>query len=57
MVPRAWPGSRSTRWQGRDGLQSPIVKNIHDTALTEILKRTKAQDGDILFFVRTRPRW
>lgn len=34
----------------RDGLQSPIVKNIHDAALTEILKRTGAQDGDILFF-------
>lgn len=36
--------------QGRDGLQSPIVKNIHDAALEEILKRTGAQDGDILFF-------
>ena len=36
--------------QGRDGLQSPIVKNIHDEALTEIIKRTGAQDGDILFF-------
>lgn len=35
---------------GRDGLQSPIVKNIHDAALDEILKRTGAQDGDILFF-------
>ncbi|MBS0291106.1 MAG: aspartate--tRNA ligase [Proteobacteria bacterium] len=36
--------------KGRDGLQSPIVKNIHDAALTEILKRTGAQDGDLLFF-------
>ena len=35
---------------GRDGLQSPIVKNLHDAALAEILKRTGAQDGDILFF-------
>ena len=35
---------------GRDGLQSPIVKNIHDAAIEEILKRTGAQDGDILFF-------
>lgn len=34
----------------RDGLQSPIVKNLHDAALTEILKRSGAQDGDILFF-------
>ena len=36
--------------KGRDGLQSPIVKNIHDAALAEILKRTQAQDGDIIFF-------
>jgi aspartyl-tRNA synthetase len=36
--------------KGRDGLQSPIVKNIHDAALTEILTRTGASNGDILFF-------
>ncbi len=36
--------------QGRDGLQSPIVKNLHDEAIAEILKRTGAQDGDLLFF-------
>lgn len=36
--------------QGRDGLQSPIVKNIHDSALTQILERTGAQDGDLIFF-------
>jgi aspartyl-tRNA synthetase len=36
--------------KGRDGLQSPIVKNLHDAALTEILARTGAVDGDILFF-------
>jgi aspartyl-tRNA synthetase len=36
--------------QGRDGLQSPIVKNIHDRALQSILQRSGAQDGDILFF-------
>lgn len=36
--------------KGRDGLQSPIVKNIHDTALTHILERTGAQDGDLIFF-------
>ena len=35
---------------GRDGLQSPIVKNIHDKALQEVLTRTGAQDGDLLFF-------
>ena len=36
--------------KGRDGLQSPIVKNIHDTAIAEILKRTGATNGDLLFF-------
>jgi aspartyl-tRNA synthetase len=35
---------------GRDGLQSPIVKNIHDAALTELLRRSGAQNGDLLFF-------
>ena len=36
--------------KGRDGLQSPIVKNLHDAAIAAILERTGAQDGDILFF-------
>jgi aspartyl-tRNA synthetase len=36
--------------KGREGLQSPVVKNLHDAALTEIIKRTGAQDGDLLFF-------
>lgn len=36
--------------KGREGLQSPIVKNIHDAAIAEILKRTGAANGDILFF-------
>ncbi len=36
--------------KGRDGLQSPIVKNIHDVALTAMIERTGAKDGDILFF-------
>ncbi len=36
--------------KGRDGLQSPIVKNIHDAALAQILERTSAQDGDLIFF-------
>ncbi len=35
---------------GRDGLQSPIVKNIHDRALAEIMKRTGARNGDLIFF-------
>jgi aspartyl-tRNA synthetase len=42
------PGQEATaRWPG---LQSPIVKNIHDAALAELLKRTGAQDGDLIFF-------
>jgi aspartyl-tRNA synthetase len=36
--------------KGREGLQSPVVKNLHDAALGEILKRTAAKDGDLLFF-------
>ena len=36
--------------KGREGLQSPIVKNIHDAALTEILKRCGAANGDLIFF-------
>ncbi|SAI51946.1 aspartyl-tRNA synthetase [Bordetella ansorpii] len=42
--------------KGRDGLQSPIVKNIHDAAIAELLKRTGAQDGDILFFGADREK-
>jgi aspartyl-tRNA synthetase len=36
--------------EGRNGLQSPIVKNLHDAAIEGILKRTGAKDGDIIFF-------
>ncbi|MET3605115.1 aspartyl-tRNA synthetase [Sphaerotilus sulfidivorans] len=36
--------------KGREGLQSPIVKNLHDQALSDILSRTGAQSGDLLFF-------
>ena len=36
--------------KGRDGLQSPIVKNIHDAALAQLMERTGAQDGDLIFF-------
>ncbi|MDD4963884.1 MAG: aspartate--tRNA ligase [Gallionella sp.] len=32
------------------GLQSPIVKNLHETALRTIMERTGAQNGDIIFF-------
>jgi len=36
--------------KGREGLQSPIVKNLHDRALAEIIERSGAADGDLLFF-------
>ena len=36
--------------KGREGLQSPIVKNLHDAALAKIIERTGAQTGDLLFF-------
>ena len=36
--------------KGRDGLQSPIVKNLHDAALAQIVELTNAQDGDLIFF-------
>jgi aspartyl-tRNA synthetase len=36
--------------KGREGLQSPVVKNLHDAALAEILRRTGARGGDLLFF-------
>ncbi|MFJ1300446.1 aspartate--tRNA ligase [Pseudomonadota bacterium AL_CKDN230030165-1A_HGKHYDSX7] len=42
--------------KGREGLQSPIVKNLHDAAITELLARTGAQDGDIIFFGADRAK-
>jgi aspartyl-tRNA synthetase len=36
--------------KGREGLQSPIVKNLHDRALDAILSRTGAVSGDLIFF-------
>jgi aspartyl-tRNA synthetase len=32
------------------GLQSPIIKNMTDEVLVELIKRTEAQTGDIIFF-------
>ncbi|HLU01996.1 MAG TPA: aspartate--tRNA ligase [Advenella sp.] len=50
-------GARGLAWikvndpaKGREGLQSPIVKNLHDAAITEILQRSGAAAGDIIFF-------
>ncbi|MEJ1353911.1 MAG: aspartate--tRNA ligase [Candidatus Sedimenticola sp. (ex Thyasira tokunagai)] len=36
--------------KGREGLQSPILKFLPDDAVDEILKRTGAEDGDLIFF-------
>ncbi|MGF1527281.1 MAG: aspartate--tRNA ligase [Candidatus Competibacterales bacterium] len=38
------------RSQGREGLQSPIIKYLPDPTLEAILTRTEAADGDLLFF-------
>jgi aspartyl-tRNA synthetase len=38
------------RAKGRDGLQSPILKFLSDTAISGILQRTGAVDGDLIFF-------
>ncbi|AKL99368.1 MULTISPECIES: aspartate--tRNA ligase [Burkholderia cepacia complex] len=42
--------------KGRDGLQSPIVKNLHDASIAAILERTGAEDGDIIFFAADRAK-
>src|SRR5260221_865742 len=36
--------------KGTAGLQSPIVKNLHAKAIGEILRRSGAADGDLVFF-------
>jgi len=36
--------------RGREGLQSPILKFLPDTAIDAILEHTAANDGDLIFF-------
>ena len=36
--------------KGREGLQSPILKFLSDAAVSGILQRTGAADGDLIFF-------
>jgi len=36
--------------KGREGLQSPILKFLPDSAIADILKRTGAETGDLIFF-------
>jgi aspartyl-tRNA synthetase len=40
----------NARSQGREGLQSPIIKFLSDAALAGILERTRAADNDLVFF-------
>ena len=44
------------RAKGREGLQSPIVKNLHDKALADILERTGAASGDVIFFAADKAK-
>jgi aspartyl-tRNA synthetase len=41
---------------GRDGLQSPILKFLPDEAIAEIMNRTGAEDGDLVFFGADKAR-
>ena len=36
--------------QGLEGVQSPVAKFLSDAIVRELLSRTGAQDGDLLFF-------
>jgi len=36
--------------QGREGLQSPILKFLSDDVIESIIQRTQASNGDLLFF-------
>jgi len=42
--------------KGREGLQSPIVKNLSDAALAQVLERTGACNGDLIFFGADRAK-
>ncbi len=42
--------------QGREGLQSPILKFLPDDVVTAIMQRTGAQTGDLIFFGADRAR-
>ncbi len=42
--------------QGREGLQSPIVKFLPDEVLTALMRATDAKDGDLIFFGADKER-
>jgi aspartyl-tRNA synthetase len=52
MAPRGLAYIKVNDWtgQGREGLQSPILKFLPDAAVAGIMARTGAQDGDLIFF-------
>ncbi|MDH4316284.1 MAG: aspartate--tRNA ligase, partial [Gammaproteobacteria bacterium] len=41
---------------GRDGLQSPILKFLPDAAVSGIMQRTAAENGDLIFFGADKAR-
>ena len=56
-------GARGLAWikindvaKGREGLQSPIVKNLSDEALKAIVGRSGAKSGDLMFFGADRAK-
>jgi aspartyl-tRNA synthetase len=42
--------------RGREGLQSPIVKNLHDASIAAVLERSGAANGDLLLFGADRAK-
>jgi len=42
--------------KGREGLQSPILKFLPDAVVNEIMQRTGAADGDLVFFGADKAR-
>ncbi len=52
----AWIKVNDARKPNEEGLQSPIVKFLPEPVLREILARTGAQDGDVIFFGADREK-
>ncbi|WPL18070.1 Aspartate--tRNA ligase [Thiorhodovibrio winogradskyi] len=42
--------------KGREGLQSPILKNLPDSAIEGVMERTGAVNGDLIFFGADKAR-
>ena len=52
----AWIKVNDATRLNEEGLQSPIVKNLHAQALAAIIERTGAQSGDLIFFGADRAK-